>query len=352
MKKHPSRYFIKEQYDDVYYHGSIGNADIEEVLLQEGWTPVHFPHHDKASLATRMLRLIYLFRILGTIRSGDTVLFQHPVHAGMHRLLLKLLRKRKQVTIICIVSDINGIKYGNPALLEQEIAELARYRYFIVHNESMRTWLNTRLPGKVSATLEFFDYLTKPINRTRQKEPTIAYAGNLSKSPFVLELSKVVSSGSDLRFYIYGKPAMPGSSQTGSLQYKGSYEANTLPITMEGAFGLVWDGEAIAGSRGSFGAYMTYISHHKVSLYIICGMPLIVYEGAGSAYLVKKYRIGITVRSLYEIEKALAAVTDEEYAQMCRNTRELAMRIASGSCLKNALNQLEIKIEEERNALN
>lgn len=72
----------------------------------------------------------------------------------------------------------------------------------------------------------------------------------------------------------------------------------------------------------------------------MAGLPLIVYAKAGSAALVKKYQIGITINSLMEIEEKIKAITDTEYRQMCENTVQLSKQIASGSGLTQALGEI------------
>ena len=88
-------------------------------------------------------------------------------------------------------------------------------------------------------------------------------------------------------------------------RYKAVVEPALLPATIEGSFGLVWDGDSIYGMNGSLGNYMQYISHHKLSLYILAGLPIIVSCSAGSAPLVKRYKIGFCVSSLLEINNKI-----------------------------------------------
>ncbi len=77
-------------------------------------------------------------------------------------------------------------------------------------------------------------------------------------------------------------------------------------------------------------------------------MPIIVYEQAGAAALVAQYNIGITIRSLFEIEEKLQALSDAEYQQMVDNTRDLARQIATGSCLSQALKEIKLVIDRDQ----
>ena len=82
---------------------------------------------------------------------------------------------------------------------------------------------------------------------------------------------------------------------------------------------------------------MQYISHHKLSLYVLAGLPLIVFDQAGAAETVRSLNIGITVKSLNEIGEKLARLSDADYIQMQENMKPIARRIAEGENLKAAI---------------
>lgn len=110
-------------------------------------------------------------------------------------------------------------------------------------------------------------------------------------------------------------------------------------------FGLIWDGDGLEQPSGSLGNYMQYISHHKLSLYIVCNLPVIVHEKAGSAQLIKKFNIGFTVNNLFEIEEKINRLSEIEYDSMVQNTYDLATQITSGNNLQTALADLLSKID-------
>ncbi len=254
-------------------------------------------------------------------------------------MLLTLARK-KGVNIICILADIDGIKDGDSRLLQENIADFKRYKKFIVHNEAMKGWLKMKVQADQIAAIEFFDFLTKEVEGDRQKDGDIVFAGNLGKSLFIEQLHLVTKESPAIRFNLYGDGyANKGYGQPG-VHFKGVFKAYDLPARLEGSFGLVWDGDSIHEPGGSLGDYMRFITHHKVSLYIISGLPLIVPEMAASAALVEKYGIGITVPGLFEIAGRVGAVTEDQYRQMRLNLRPLAQKITAGQCLAGALNDL------------
>jgi len=333
-------FFVCQYPDDGFFHGGIGYADAEKILLKKNFKPLLFPHYKDFSLAAKVSRLTYLLKIFFTIRKGSSVVFLFPVFAKMNRLLLRLLGSGKKIRIICIVGDIDGLKDGNSKLLEQEIAELQRYRYFIVHNETMGRWIQRHVPAAMIASIDFFDFLAKPYRANRKKNDPIVFAGNLEKSRFLESLNQLNVITPGLHFNLYG-PGVTGVMQSQeNATYQGIVSPYELPERLEGSFGLVWDGESIGKPEGSLGDYMQYISHHKLSLYIVSGLPLIVPEMAASAPLIKKYGIGITINSLYEIGEKISSISDLQYQQMRTNLKPLADKISGGNCLGDALDKL------------
>lgn len=336
MKKEGSKYFIRQYSQSDYRHGGVGYADAERILLKKGFMPVEFPYYEDFSLLAKISRFFYLARILSRIKKGSVVVFLFPVYARIHRLLLRILLRR-DVKLICFVADINGIKDADQEGLAEEIRFLKRFRYFIVHNEGMKQWLQQRIPRGYFAPIEFFDFLAIPAATFREISGDIVFAGNLEKSPFLEKLHLLDTGSSSLRFHLYG----PGQTQAmltqKNVSWHGVENPYELPARLNGSFGLLWDDACIEKPCGGYGDYMQYISHHKLSLYILSRLPVIVPAIAASAPLVKKYKIGFSVNSLYEIEEKIKAISASDHLQMQQNMAHLAHKISTGGCLEEAL---------------
>ncbi|AXY74441.1 hypothetical protein D3H65_10835 [Paraflavitalea soli] len=341
-------YFIQEHMPEEVFHGSIGNMDIEKVLLANGVTPLRFPFHHSFSFWAKWGRLGFLVIAFFLLPRDAVVFFQHPMYAGMNKILVKLLGYRKSITIVCIIADINGLKHGDEAVLQKEIRQFRTYRYFIVHNLAMQQWLQSQVPHQRSAMIRFFDFLTAPDTEQRTNSRSIAFAGNLEKSGFLDNMEAVARHCPSLTFNVYGPHVTTRMKACSNVKYKGVRDPYDLPQVLQGSFGLIWDGEGVEQPEGSMGHYMQYITHHKTSLYILSGMPIIVYENAGAAALVSQYKIGITIRSLFEIEEKLQALSDTEYRQMVHNMHDLATQIASGACLGQALQEIKLIIQRDQ----
>ena len=339
------KYFIQQFMQHAYLHGGIGCVDAEKVLLQNNFTPLLFPGHDSYSMKAKISRVFFLLRSFISLEKNCVVVFIFPLYARMDKWLIRLLRMRGDVKLICLIADINGLKDGEPALLEKEIAFFRHYTRFIVHNEKMKEWLVAKVPGIEAGVIDFFDFLTHPVTVKRNRSYDINFAGNLEKSGFLKDLARLERESPNLRFHLYGPGITPLVSDQSNVSYHGIATPYEMPGRLKGSFGLVWDGERMGGPGGSLGSYMAYISHHKLSLYIVSNLPVIVPVWAASAPLVEKYAIGMVVNSLYEVEERIGLLSDEEYRQMQENMRPLSGRISKGQCLEEALATIMRQLE-------
>jgi hypothetical protein len=333
MKK---KYFIKQYSFVEYFHGGVGFADAEKILLTEGFVPILFPCHKGFSISAKVRRFFYLLRMLFVIPKGAVIVFLFPVYARMNRSLIKGLL-RKGVRFICVVADIDSLRDGDRNELKKEIDFLRSFKYFIVHTENMRQWLNDNLPGKRSEVLIFFDFLTVPFTATAGLSFNIAFAGNLAKSGF---LEKLYLLPPPLHFHLYGTGQTEAMLAQKNISWHGVEQSYSLPEKIQGSFGLVWDGESIHENAGPLGDYIRLNSPHKFSLYVMAGLPVIAHHDAGIAGIIDKYEIGFSVNSLHEIHERISLLNKEQYQVMQKNCCELAKKISTGKYLKNALEKL------------
>jgi len=321
-------------------HGGVGCSDAEKIFLTKGFEPVSFPYHHDFSVRAKVNRLIFLVKIFLRVEKGATVVFIHPVYAGMVKLLVRLLLIRKNVKIVCFIVDIDGIKDGNSMLLGKEISFFRKIKYFILLNEKMGLWLRSKVPGIVFSKIDFHSFLAEPVLLAREKSFNIVFAGNLAKSHFLDQLHLLRNNRYSLHFNLYGPGQGENMTKQANVTYYGVEKPYDLPGKLQGSFGLLWDGDSIDGPAGSLGDYMQYISHHKLSLYILSNLPLIVPATAASAILVEKYNIGFAVNSLYEIEEKIKNLSQAEYRQMQINMQPLAEKISKGEFLAEAMDEI------------
>jgi hypothetical protein len=325
---------------EEYLHGGIGCTDAERILVGRGFQPVFFPYHYSFSLKAKLARIFFLLKMLLVIKKNSVVFFLYPVYARMNMVLLKWLSK-KNVRVVCYIADIDGIKDGDERLLKKEINFFKRFKYFVVHNARMREWLYKNVSGDCNAAeIHFFDFPAEPFRGQRRLSPDVIFAGNLAKSLFLEKLHLLVKREPSLKFHLYGPGQTNNMLSQNNVICHGVDDPYSLPTKLNGSFGLIWEGESIEKPSGSLGHYIQYISHHKLSLYILAKLPIIVAASAATAPLIEELKIGLTIDNLYEIEEKIRAISERDYLEMQANMGPLARKISSGVFLNDAIDEV------------
>lgn len=324
------------------FYGGIGFVDAETIMLNNGFQPVVFPFQNSFSPLAKAMRILYLITKILFIPKGSIIAFVHPSYAKMHSLLLRLIKTRKSIKTICVIGDIDGIRDEKPDLLSKECSLFRSYDIIIAHNRFMAAWLSSYAKVDQSKIVELtlFDFKTIPVNKNRKLSPVIVFAGNVITNPFVDKLHLVTKVDSTCKYNIYGSQKNIAVHENDKLHYY-AYEQDPykVPELLNGSFGLIWYGDSLEECSGAIGEYIRYISQHKLSFYIISSLPIIVWEEAAAASFVKEHNIGITIKSIYDIEDKIRSITEAEYETMCNNMKPLAQKISSGYFLTTAINK-------------
>jgi hypothetical protein len=330
------KYFFEVYYPHEFHHGGVGNKDIESILKKDGYIPIRLPERFKP--INFMIRLIAMASWVWKIKSNSLVAFQFPVYPRMFRILLYLLAKKK-VNLLVILSDIDGLKTDNQQLLKKELKLLKLCTHFVVHGGTMERWLLENLSEARTAKIARlgpFDFLATPYQENRVLQPSICFAGNLSKSGFLVHLPQ----SECINYHLYGEDPPKGCLDNTRIHYHGVYNPYGLPSVINGSFGLIWDGEGANGPSGAIGNYQQYIFPHKLSLYILAGMPVIGPDFGGSAEFIRSMGIGWLINSLEELPELLPSIDEISYQHVRKNILSLQQEIYRGEHLTGAINKL------------
>lgn len=249
------------------------------------------------------------------------------------------IKKISGFKVVYLIHDMFCLRYDNYDQHKFEIRNhielLNQCEYVICHNSKMKEKLIEFGCRSSIFEIGIFDYIIEESLKTISqcyKPVEIAFAGNLAKSFFLHELNNLKTTG--VSFNVYGLPKYKFSN----LNYKGSVQPEELPFVIEGNYGLIWEGDYCAVEKDN---YTRYNNPHKASLYIVSGLPLIVWSKSAIADFVTKNNIGITIDCLDDIESAILKIKETEYKKMVENIGDIRAKLSKGYYLKSCLDLIE-----------
>ncbi len=337
------QFCIVERDSHEFHAGSKARNDVGTILTAQGWTalPVHRSQGKGTLDKLKMAAVTWMdWRwVSRQLSPGDTLLVQYPLdmYPKVSRLAIPFLRdmKKKGVQLIFLLHDLDSLR-GVEGNGERQFLDTADV--LIAHNQVMAEHLCEDGYGdKDIRTLGMFDYLMdgEPTACNTGDPCEVVVAGNLmrDKAGYVYRLDQLDSK---VRFRLYGPNHQDGAPQAG-VKYCGQYPPEQLPQVLRGGFGLVWDGDQVESCSGVFGHYLKYNNPHKTSLYLACGLPVIVWDQSAIADYVVEHHLGIAVRSLEELPRRLQHMSREEYAALCQGAADMGERLRRGDMLCRAL---------------
>lgn len=301
---------------------------------------------------TIVRQLYYLLdwkKAYACVPKNATVLMQHPFH---HKQLIRSrtlyrMKKRKHVRFISFVHDVEelrGYRYSDYYQREfREMTELADV--LVVHNDVMKGWfIQKGIPEERLISLEIFDYLLDRPDYTRPRfSDRVNIAGNLSlaRSGYLAGLGRCGKTA----FMLYGPNPDSELCNSPNISYGGNKTPDEIPGCLTEGYGLVWDGDSPEGCKGPAGEYLKYNNPHKLSLFIVSGIPVVIWREAAEAGFVRKHHIGITIDSLLQLPEELDKVDEKEYIQMQAAEEDLRRKMIRGqygtAAIRKALEYLD-----------
>ena len=249
-------------------------------------------------------------------------------------LRIKIIRKFK---VIYLIHDIFSLCYNTEQSIREHRNEIERdinlinaCDCVIAHNQFMIDRLR-ELGCKTSlVSLNIFDYACSIPAKKRTWDKNnieIAFAGNISKSRFLNQLDK---NNPPFQVNVYGSP----QPHFQHLNYKGCVDADILPNVIEGHFGLIWEGDYEVNLENN---YNQINNPHKLSMYIVAGLPVIALKDSAAGNFIENKKIGFTVTSLDQIYDKIESMNENQYMNMTNECYRIRMKLINGDYLKQAL---------------
>ncbi|CAM3130884.1 hypothetical protein [Sporolactobacillus spathodeae] len=325
-----NKYYLIAKYNRDYRATSKARMDAERIMEQQHYNPVSreefIENSDQYQNSLFVVQYPDLFH-------NREILFT-----------MKLL-KRLKCTSIILIHDLNYLR--NKSISSKDEQEILKQSDFlIVHNKKMEDYLvQFDIPRTRMIRLELFDYLfcasiDRKIKNIVSSRYDIIIAGDLSmeKSAYIRNLNNLPY----LNFNLFGSD--PQINLPDNTSYLGKYSGDDLPNYLPEGWGLIWDGNSLKTCNGQYGSYQRFNNPHKASLFLATGIPLIVWEHAAIRDFIVQNKLGISVTTLFDIDKTIHSLTDIEKIEIQKHLDFWSKRIRRGYFLQKSLNSVEEKI--------
>lgn len=317
--------------------GPKAKVDVEKILKERGFSVLNF-NIDVASKIDKLKNILFTIPKIIKHCDGDEIVFQYPPSSAyIMRSFIRNIRKYTQARLILFIHDIESLRLhrGERSFIDEEVNILNSVDGIISHNESMTDWLINNGVKKPIVNLNIFDYLNpQNIIVNNLYTGSVCFAGNLAKASFLERVNWQKHS-----LDIFGPNKRQGYPR--SIHYRGVYPPNELPKFLKDNFGLVWDGSSIDSCNGLYGEYMKFNNPHKVSLYLSCGIPVIIWSQSALSHFVKEKKVGIVVNSLSDVERKLENLTSDSYKELHYNALKLSKKLRKGYFTNYAIDNIE-----------
>lgn len=333
--------------------GGKARADVSRILCRMGIQNLDLVVQEKERVQSKGIKkvmwhcssILKLSRVLKRVKKGDVLYLQFPLleHSILQGLYFKILRKK--ASIILIVHDLTILRefkstknlLAKMRLQIEEKKVLKCSNAIISHNDKMSSYLQEMgINSSKIINLCIFDYLIPKWNKESNKlcdDGTIIIAGNLHRN----KAGYVYNLPDSLVFNLYG--VHYEGKKDNKVHYCGSYEADDLPLFLDGQFGLVWDGPSKDSCRGAYGEYLKINNPHKTSLYLASGIPVIIWHQAALVDFIRDNGCGITVESLDDLDIKLSEMNKKDYMELKRNAECVGEKIREGFFMRHAIEE-------------
>ena len=312
-------------------------ADTIRVLENDGYTPWHITVDPAWSHVKKLFILCWsLFIFCLRIPRGSELFVQYPL-TNLFWIFLPLLRL-KRVHITMLVHDLETYRFSG-TMDPKETAKFNCASTLILPSPTMEQLL--RPTGLAVEDIRYhylWPYLLpleRPIGTPQSPNipRQIVFAGNLTKSAFLSQLSSLQNPNYTIK--LYGGGYTPNLAIEGFVSYHGIFTPDTP--TIEGDWGMVWEGNSLDACSGEIGDYLRMCASHKLSLYLAMGLPVIVWKEAAVAPFVENNNLGIALSNLYELEGRLSKMSVEEYSLIKQAVQQMSAKVRTGQLFITSL---------------
>lgn len=336
--------YISKNYRKIGGGGDKAKTDVEAILQSMGYRNIGLRQRRvRSAVGAYFITLASVLKGVMSLKKGDILLVQYPLKKYYDFVVSRA--KARGAKVITLIHDLGSFR-RKKLTVEWEVERLNRTSAIVIHTPAMRRWLVDN--GVTVPIIEagLWDYLSDSVPAEHEGPDDryrLMFAGNASPvhNDWIYQLGEAAPS---LDLVIYGG-GIDKSKLTPNIRPMGYVDSDTLIATAQGDFGVVWYGSSLDEGAGALGEYLKYNAPHKTSLYLRSGLPVIIWNQAALAGIVKEYNVGICVSSLRDVPEALSRLTPRDYAVMKANAEELASRLAKGCFITDAVRRAEKAVD-------
>ena len=341
-----SKYYLNISIDEVMNASSKAVNDCNSILKSLGFDPFTLNiRKDCNPFLKKVLNGLEIMKLL-RLKKNSTLVIPHPIYINKKYIdFLKKAKLKNNLKLVFLIHDIDSLrKIFIDALDDFNYIDKTMYEIsdaIIAHNEKMINYLEENgVSRKKVVNLKIFDYLAPKVEKEISFSKTLNIAGNLdvNKSGYIKEL---VSIDKSVKFNLYGVNFDNSLLKSESINYKGAFLPDEVPLQLNEGFGLVWDGQSINTCSGNTGEYLRYNNPHKLSLYLASGLPVIIWAQAAEAKFVVENKLGYAVNSINDVTSIFKSLDEQQYSEIKSNVLKISSKLQDGYFLKEAIKKVE-----------
>lgn len=332
--------FISRNYYNLNSAGNKAKTDTEDTLTDMGAVNIglHRTLYAQKGVAF-FLNLVGIGRAALALRRGDVLFLQYPVKK--YFTFLCKVAHAKGAKTVALIHDLGAFR-RKKLTIEEEIRRLSHADYVIASNAAMVSWLKAHGLERPVGEMGLWDFRSSEPIRSAGAAPAdgmrrVVYAGTLRlrKNAFLMQLSETLR---DCHLVVVGhKDGLQGLHDGPCVTWHDFMPSDAFIRSIEGDFGLVWDGDSTDTCTGSFGEYLRWNTPHKVSFYLRAGLPVIVWNESAVAATIEQEGIGLSISSLNELPDRVNSLSAEEFQAMKEKVARLAAKINEGYFIRRAV---------------
>ena len=313
--------------------------DIDEIMAVAGFRDLAISFGGNGKVAVFFSKLFSVLRLPFVLHRNDTLLIQYPFKK-YYSMLCRIARMKGAYTVT-LIHDLGTFR-RHKLTASQEIKRLSHTDCIIVHNFSMKSWLKEHGCRIPMCELGIFDYLasSSPAGYGGLHDPRrVIYAGALGvrKNAFLYDLDEHLD-GCVLDVYGRGLDETAASAWR-NIHYHGFVDSDKFIESVDGDWGLVWDGDTIDECSGNWGEYLRINNPHKTSFYLCAGLPVIMWDQSAMAQFIMDNKLGICVSSLAEMSDELRNISNQEYDEIKASVGAFREKLCSGYFFRRAFDE-------------